>query len=172
MPLPEVKLLLKKNYLAMIRNAAKGENHMFRNFHITIDGIERDALDNGALGCGTVASSVLYLQNSTLEFLKKPKWIGFVHAAVPALEKDIAEHGWVKVPELREGALIVWEARMGQEVPVYGNMHFHIGFYLGNDRAMSNGSNSTLMPREHDATDGGKHNIVRVWWHPALDDEQ
>ncbi len=163
--MPEVKLLFKKNYLAMIRNAATGENHLFQNFYITIDGTERDALKSGALGCGTVASSILYLQNAMLEFLKKPRWIGFTHANVPAVEKDMEEHGWQIIDDLREGAVITWEPRPGAD----GTPHLHMGFYLGDGMAMSNGSNSTLMPKEHpvDADEGRK--IARIWWHQELE---
>jgi hypothetical protein len=160
---------LKKNYLAMIRNSAKGENHMFRNFFITLDGVERDALSDGALGCGVLVTSILYLQNSTLEYLKKPKWISFTHASVVATEKDLEQNGWFLVPDLREGAIITWEAREGREVPVYGTMHPHMGFYIGNERAVSNGSNTTLMPEEHHATYNGTRKIERIWWHPSLD---
>ena len=162
--------LLKKNYLAMIRNSSKGENHMFRNLYITLDGEERDALANGALGCGVLVSSILYLQNSSLEFLKKQRWISFTHASIISTERDMEQNGWVRIPEVREGAIITWEARKGREVPVYGDMHPHMGFYIGNDRAVSNGSNSTLMPEEHHITYDGTRSIVRIWWHPALDE--
>ena len=168
---PVVKILFKKNYLAMVQNAAKGENHMFQNFYITIDDQERDALGGGALGCGTFLSSILYLQNSTLEFLKKSRWISFVHANMPAVEKDMIANGWHEIKDLREGAILVWEAREGTEVPVYGNMHLHSGFYIGNERAVSNGSNTTLMPEEHHYTYDGTRKIVRIWWHPSLDEE-
>ena len=143
---------------------------MFRNFYITIDGVERDALNGGMLGCGTFLSSVLYLQNSVIEFLNKPKWISFVHANMPAVEKDMAANGWCEIKDIREGAVIVWEAREGTDVPVYGNMHLHAGFYIGNDRAVSNGSNSTLMPEEHHYTYDGTRKILRIWWHPVLDE--
>jgi len=167
--LPVVIILFKKNYLAMIRNMAKGENHVFQNFFITIDGAERDALNGGSLACGTVVSSVLYLQNSTLEFLKKPRWIQFTHANIPAVEKDMKDSGWYQIDDVREGAIITWEARKGTEIPVYGDMHLHMGFYLGNDRAVSNGSNSTLMPEEHHYTYDGTRKILRIWWHSLLD---
>lgn len=166
MPIPEVKLLFKKNYLVMIQNAAQGENHLFRNFFITLDGVERDALKGGALGCGTVASSILYLQNSSLDFLKQPRWISFVHANVPAVEKDMEENGWRQVNDLREGAVITWEPKPGAD----GTPHLHMGFYLGNDLAMSNGSNSTLMPKVHPVNADEGRKIVRIWWHPALDE--
>lgn len=153
----------------MIANAAKGESRMFQNFYITIDGEERDALKGGALSCGTFLSSVLYLQNSTLEFLKKPRWISFVHANIPATEKDMRENGWYEIQEPREGAVLIWEAREGTDIPVYGNMHLHAGFSIGNNRAVSNGSNTTLMPEEHHITYEGTRTIIRIWWHAELE---
>ncbi len=158
--------LIKKNYLAMIRNAARGENNLFRNFYILLDGQERDALRDGALGCGTVASSILYLQNSTLEFLGKPRWISYVHANVPAVLNDMRSNGWHEIPHPREGAVLVWEKKTGAD----GAFHGHMGFSLGGGRAVSNDSNGDLVPREHDDTYGGTRAIESVWWHPELDD--
>jgi hypothetical protein len=166
---PIVVPLLKESYLAMIRNAAKGENHLFRNFFITMDGKQMDALANGALGCGVLVSSVLYLQNSVLDALKQPHWISFVHASVASTEHDMTRNGWYPIDDLRDGAVITWEARQGQYVPVIGDMHLHMGFSIGNERAVSNGSNSTLMPEEHHITYDGTRRIIRRWWHPVLD---
>ena len=160
-----VSIAGKKNYLAMIRNAAKGDNSLFRNFFIEINGVERDALKDGGLGCGTVVSSILYLQNSTLEFSGKPKWISFVHANVLAVEKDMAANGWHEIDEPAEGAVLTWEAKPGED----GTPHLHMGFYVGGDRAVSNGSNTTHMPEEHHFTYDGTRKIIRIWWHPELD---
>jgi len=150
-----VQLLKKKSYIAMARNAARGENHMFRNLWASVDGEIRDINKDGGLACGFFASAVLYLN----------KLIGDMHAGVAGLERDLAASGWVQVPELREGAVLVWEARPGAD----GTPHLHAGFYLGDDRAVSNGSNSTHMPEEHHVTYDGTRKIERIWWHPSLD---
>jgi hypothetical protein len=161
------QILFKKNYLAMVRNAARGENNMFRNFYIVLDGQERDALKDGGLGCGTFVSSVLYLQNSSLEFMGRSNWISFTHANVIAVEKDIEANGWKVVDELKEGALVTWESKPGEE----GVQHLHMGFYVGNERAISNGSNTTHMPEEHHFTYDGTRKIIRIWWHTVLDED-
>src|SRR6185369_5161142 len=109
---------LKKNYLGMIENAAKGENWMFRNFYMVKDGVERDALENGALSCAVFVSSILYLHNNLL----KETWLKFTHANVGSTVKDMLEHGWVEVSELKPGAVVVWE-KQGD--------HEHIGFCVG-----------------------------------------
>lgn len=150
-----VQLLRTKSYLAMVANAARGENHLFRNLWASVDGEVRDINKNGALACGFFTSAVLYLN----------KLIGDMHAGVAGLERDLAASGWQQTAELREGAVIVWESRPGAD----GTMHAHAGFYIGNDRAVSNGSNSTLMPEEHHVTYDGVRAIARIWWHPSLE---
>ncbi|MEK9208978.1 MAG: hypothetical protein AAB910_02780 [Patescibacteria group bacterium] len=152
----KVRILKKKSYLAMIRNAAKGENHIFRNLWASVDGEVRDINKNGELACGFFASAILYLN----------KLIGDMHAGVAGLERDLSASGWMQMPELRDGAVIIWKPRpSADETP-----HLHAGFYVGDDRAVSNGSNSTLMPEEHHITYDGTRSIVRIWWHPALDE--
>ena len=46
-----ITLLKKKNYIAMIQNAAKGENSMFRNLYALVDEKEKDIVNNGDLSC-------------------------------------------------------------------------------------------------------------------------
>jgi hypothetical protein len=151
----DVKILRKKSYLAMVVNAARGENHMFRNLWASVDGEVRDINKDGALSCGFFASALLYLN----------KFIGDMHAGVTGLERDLAASGWTQATELREGAVLVWEPRTGGD----GTPHLHAGFYIGNDRAVSNGSNTTHMPEEHHATYDGTRKIERIWWHPDLE---
>src|SRR3989338_628643 len=103
------EFLFKKNYLAMIENSVKGENWMFRNFYIRENGFEKDVLESGSLSCAVFVSSILYLQNSLLEFLKKPHWIKFTHANVGSTEKDMHENDWFEIKELKPGAVIIWE---------------------------------------------------------------
>jgi hypothetical protein len=155
-----------KNYLSMVRNAARGDNNMFRNYYLERDGVEVDVLKDGAFSCAVFVSSVLYLQNSSLEFAGRPRWISYVHANVPSNEKDMEANGWRRIEELREGAVITWEPKPGAD----GTPHLHQGFFVGNERAVSNGSNSTLMPQEHHVTYDGTRKIERIWWHESLED--
>lgn len=159
MHVPVVTILKKKSYLAMIRNAARGENHMFRNLYASVDSEELDINKDGALACGFFASAVLYIH----------KLINDMHAGVGGLERDLSQSGWSMINDLREGAVIVWEPQEGSFVPGMGTLHSHAGFYIGDGRAVSNGSSSTLMPREHEASDGEGRKIVRIWWHPVLE---
>jgi len=134
----------------MISNSAKGENNMFRNLFGLAENQEVDLLDNGGKSCAVFVSAVLYLQ----------KLIKDIHATVESTEKDMLSFGWQEVPELKVGAVIVWERQGG---------HLHVGFYAGNDKAISNASNSSGVPEVHDATYGGTRKIERIYWHKSLD---
>jgi hypothetical protein len=99
--------------------------------------------------------------------MQKPRWISFVHANVGPTEEDMVRNGWTEISDLREGAVVSWAARPGAD----GTPHRHIGFFVGNDRAISNGSNTTLMPEEHHITYDGAREIEHIWWHPMLDEQ-
>jgi hypothetical protein len=164
--IPVIKILFKKNYLAMIRNAVRGELYLFRNLYASVDDVEQDILQEGQVSCATFVSSLLYFQNSIFEYAGKPRWINFNHATVVSTEKDMEKCGWYCIDELREGAVIAWEPIKFE----HDGVHSHIGFYVGNHRAVSNMSNESGIPREHDATYDGARKIVRIWWHAALDE--
>jgi len=150
----------KRNYLNMIENSAKGENWMFRNLNIIKGGQETDILENGGLSCAVLVSSVLYLCNSLLDFLKKPCWIDFTHATVTSTVKDLLSNGWQEISDLRPGAVIVWEK---QE-------HEHMGFCVSETEAVSNDSQGRGFPWKHDITYGGTRKIEKIFWHPYLNE--
>ena len=151
----------KKNYLAMIENAAKGENWMFRNFYIIQDGVERDALENGGLSCAAFVSSILYLQNPLLDAIQTPHWISSTRATVASLQKDMLQNGWVEIKELRPGSVLIWEKRE----------HDHAGFCVSQTEAVSNDSQGAGWPWRHDITYNGARKIEKILWHPALDND-
>ncbi|HTP57179.1 MAG TPA: hypothetical protein VMJ72_02810 [Candidatus Paceibacterota bacterium] len=152
--MPEVILLKKKSYLAMIRNAVRGETHLFRNVFASVDGVERDILEDGKLACASFVSGILMLNG----LIDRP------HATVPGTEKALAAAGWSIIDEPREGAVLSWEPITYSDTRTHG----HLGFYIGNERAISNASNASGIPREHHWTYDGTRNVVRIWWHPSL----
>lgn len=156
-----MNLLFKKNYLTQIENSAKGENWMFRNFFIIQDGVEKDALEDGGLSCSAFASSILYLFNSVLEFLNKPHWIKFTHANTESSVKDMLEHGWYEIKDLKPGAVIIWEKQK----------HEHMGFCVSDVEAISNDSKGTGFPWKHHITYNGTRKIEKILWHPELDND-
>ncbi|OGN16836.1 MAG: hypothetical protein A3F98_01390 [Candidatus Yanofskybacteria bacterium RIFCSPLOWO2_12_FULL_41_8] len=153
-----LKLLKKKNYLTMIENAAKGENWMFRNQYFEVDGKETDVLENGGLSCAMFLSSVLYLN----------KLIGDIHTTVVGTEKDMLESGWFEIKDLEPGAVIIWEQKLGDKD---GLPHYHNGFYIGSNMAISNNSKDTGFPWKHHYTYNNTRKIEKIYWHPVLDEE-
>lgn len=134
----------------MIENAAKGENWMFRNFFAEMDGKEKDILRDGGLSCAAFASSVLYLN----------KFIKDVHANTRSVEKDLLVSGWEEIKELKLGAVLVWEV---QDYP-------HIGFYIGDEMAISNDSKGRGFPHKHHYTYNDTRKIEKIYWHSSLDE--
>ena len=122
-----------KSYLQFIRNSV-GSN-MFRNFYVeTSQKGEFDALDDGENSCAFYVSSILVI-------FKK---ISGVHGLVSRVIDDMKQSGWNEVDKPKPGDVLVWEA---QEFP--DGSHEHIGFYIGNNRAIST-SRTAKTPIEHD----------------------
>lgn len=160
-----MKLLFKKNYLAQIENLVKGENHLFRNFYVEKNSQISDSLENGRNSCAVMVTYILYSFNSLLEFLNKKPWIKFIHLTVVSTEKDLVENGWHKIDGLRPGAIIIWKRKIGHD----RKPHDHIGFYIGNDMAISNDSRGTGFPIKHHYTYNNTRKIENIYWHDALD---
>lgn len=155
--MPEVNLLKKKSYVAMIRNAVRGETHLFRNVFAHVDGVEQDILRDGQVSCAVFVSSLLMLNG----LLDRP------HATVSGTEKAMEAAGWKQVDSGPvAGAVLTWSPVTFSD----GATHSHIGFSVGEGRAVSNASNSTGIPAEHSDTYDNTRAIERVWWHPTLDE--
>ncbi|MDF1497115.1 MAG: NlpC/P60 family protein [Patescibacteria group bacterium] len=137
---PKVEVNLLKSYLARIKNSIGSK--MFRNLYAKVDGKERDILDNGSLSCAIFVSIIL----QSFELIKKP------HATVIELLKDMEASGWKKSRSLKIGDVLFWEAidQTGD-----GSRHLHVGFYLGNNKAISN-STTKGHPVKHHFTFGTK----------------
>ncbi len=152
-----IKPLKKKNYLAMIENSAKGENWMFRNFYVEENGKITDIYNNGRWSCAVLVSSILYLN----------KLIKDVYGNVLSVNKGMEESGWYEIKELKPGAVIVWESKVGIDD---GKDHYHNGFYVGDDEAISNDSKGTGFPHKHHYTYNDTRKIEKIYWHPALEE--
>ncbi len=174
LPLHIVRIKLLRSLLAMVENSVKGgDNYFFRNLYAEENGKEIDILEDGKNSCGVFVSWILYLCNSTLEFAKKSRWIQFTHATVYSTVKDMTENGWYETQELKPGAVIVWEPADA----TYGLLGdksvraTHMGFYVGNDEAISNDSKGTGFPWRHHVTYNNTRKIEKILWHPALEED-
>ncbi len=151
---PSIKFLLRDSYLAVIKNSVG--TRMYRNFYALVDGVKTDVGRDGQLSCAYFVSSVL----AALALIKKS------HATVGSTIKDLQESGWHEIPGESEppvGSVIVWKkVDFGG-----GEMHGHIGFYIGHDTAISN-SEKTGCPIEHPWR-SAKHDIEYIFWNPTLD---
>lgn len=117
--------------------------------------MERDILENGKLSCAAFVSSVLYLN----------RLIKGVHATVDSTLRDLFEFGWVETDEMMPGSVLVWEKKdFGS-----GEMHGHVGFYVGDNMAISNGSFNSGIPIKHHYTYKDTRKIDKILWHPELD---
>lgn len=146
-----VELMIKESYLAMIKNSQNSE--MFKNLWAKVDGEVQDITQNGNLSCAFYVSSVLYLF----------KLISNIHATVDGTLKDLEKSGWTEIANPQIGSVLVWaEKDFG-----LGEKHKHIGFYLGNDMAISNSSQKG-QPIEHKFQKYDDRKIEKILGHQIL----
>lgn len=118
---------------------------MFRNLFLDVDGVKTDATADGDLSCAFYVSSVLKMFGC----------IKTLHATVSGTVKDLVESGWTEVRQPVVGSVIVW----GESENSSG--HKHIGFYLGEDQAVSNNSRKKT-PELSDWRFGGDRNVELI----------
>ncbi len=129
---PKPKKLIFETYLQIVKNSPGSK--LFRNLYIEgPDKKRQDALFNGALSCAVFVSSILVIFHK----------IGRVHATVASTIKDLEESGWQIVKEPKPGDVIIWK-----KILIDGDWHEHMGFYVGDDKAVSN-SWKKCVPVEH-----------------------
>jgi len=141
-------------YIAIIKNSVGSK--MFRNSYAKVNGKKTDILKNGEFSCAFYVSSILILF----------KLINEIHATVNGAIRDLKQLGWSasgwKKPKI--GSVIVWEENH--------NFHKHIGFYIGDNQAISNDKNKKT-PIIHHWTYGTKNGkpvrkIINMYWSNKL----
>ncbi|MFZ2151237.1 MAG: NlpC/P60 family protein [Candidatus Absconditicoccaceae bacterium] len=143
-----MKQLLQQSYISMIKNSI-GTN-MFKNNFFESNGKKVDIVKNGSDSCAYFVSSVLKI----FGLIKN------IHATVDGTIKDIVKYGWkeYKGKEIPLGAILVWEVKNG---------HKHIGFYVGNNKAISNSSNKKEIAK-HSLDYNSKRNIEKIYVNSIL----
>lgn len=116
-----IKPLTLKSFLAVIEASVGTE--MFRHLYAKVDGGEKDILEDGKLSCAFYVSSLLAI------FGLIDRLHATVNGTITALEKA----GWEKTDDLKPGCVIVWDKPRDNS-----HEHKHIGFYLGDKKAISN----------------------------------
>ena len=156
--MPMVKRLIPDTYLALINNSI-GTN-LFRNHFGEANWSRQGLLRDGDISCGYFVSGLLYL----LGLIKEP------HLTVAGTLKDLETFGWYETKEPKQGTILLWDNLF---FPKSGEIHAHLGFYIGDDKAVSN-SNFVKTPKIHDYKFRDDPDIKlressKMYWHPKLD---
>lgn len=133
---PNVERQVAKSYLALINNSVGAKS--FQNFYALVDGLSKDVMNGGEVSCAFFVSSVCVIFNL----------IEQMHGTVTVTINDLQKSGWHVVAEPQIGDIIIWEELRD---------HKHIGFYVGEDEAVSNDGFSKVIARHH-WTFGEKNN--------------
>ncbi len=146
-----MELLKYQNYLIMIK-VSEG-TQLFRRLFVLENNQEKDVLQNGQLSCAYYVSSVLKIFGL----------ISFPHATVTGTIKDMLENSWQESKELKPGNVLAWEEKQSKT-----GKHFHIGFYLGNNQAISNDGEKGC-PVVHDYAYQGERKITKILTHSLIE---
>ncbi len=102
-------------------------SNLFRNAFFRIQGKKEDVLRDGDLSCAVYASSLLRLMNLIPE----------THTTAKGTLEDMEKAGWHRIKKPKIGSVLVWQAKTFKKS---GETHGHIGFFIGNAKAISNNS--------------------------------
>ncbi|MBI4080045.1 hypothetical protein HY414_02375 [Candidatus Kaiserbacteria bacterium] len=146
-----MKRLSRDSYLTAINNSVGSD--AFRRYYARIHGKKVDVLRGGELSCAFHVSSIL----SMFRYIRRP------HTTVNGTLHALGAVGWKRIRKPRKGAILVWAEKKFKD----GDTHRHIGFYVGNSRAVSN-SFKARHPVSHHWTFRGKRNVELILWHSKL----
>jgi len=150
----KIELLLFDSYISSIKNSAGTK--IFRNLYADMDGKRKDITENGGNSCALFVSSILVM----FGLLKRR------HATVKGTLESMKRSGWTQIKRPKMGAALIWS-------PWKESSHWHTGFYIGDNKAISNGSEKGV-PAKHHWTYGTKNGKPKrpaesIWWHKSLD---
>ncbi|MEX0689892.1 MAG: hypothetical protein WD095_00445 [Candidatus Paceibacterota bacterium] len=148
-----MKLLFFETYFETIKNSK--DSTIFQSILAETDNKKIDILDKGKRSCGLHVSGILI-------------WFNLIkgnHATVSGTIKDMEESGWVKINKPKPGCVIHWE-----EWSQGGTPSEHLGFYIGDEAAISNNW-KTKTPQKHHWTYEDKRGIKSLYWHSKLENK-
>ncbi|MDX1607926.1 MAG: hypothetical protein R3251_01840 [Candidatus Spechtbacterales bacterium] len=146
----KIKFLLFDTYIETIKKSVGTK--MFQSVYALVDGKKKDVAENGVYSCANYASSLLVIFDL----------IESRHATVKSTIKDMEKSGWEKIRKPKIGAVIIWE-------PWERSDRHHIGFYIGDDKAISTESDNDGVPHKHHWTYSDKRPVKSIWWHKKLE---
>jgi hypothetical protein len=127
---------------------------MFRNYVAKVDSVRRDITEDGDKSCAFFVSSVL----SMFGLLRTSEVT--VHRTLKAMQRA----GWKEIRTPRVGCVIVWKEVQNAQ----GTLRKHIGFYIGDDKAISN-SSLRGVPVKHSYKSYKGRGILTMLWHKNLE---
>ncbi len=142
------KILKKRNYISMIKNSVGSTQ--YQNLWVEHeDGTQEDVTRGGELSCGVYITSLLLL----FGLIEKQK------ATVDGTIEYMEKYGWEEIEkeDIQEGDAIVWNKKKDKD----GETHGHIGFYVGDNKAVSNSTKLKKIVR-HGWDYGGRRKIEKV----------
>lgn len=143
-------------YLAAIKNSVGSK--FFRNMYVWNDKKRIDVLENGNLSCAYFVSTIL----KHFDLIKK------VHSTVKNTVKDAKKSGWKITAKPKIGNVLVYEEKY---FPESGNQHMHIGFYIGNKKAISTSSKfktPIIHGWQKEPSSGKLRKVIEILWHNKL----
>lgn len=149
-----VKIAVFDTYIQVIKNSI-GTN-LFKNFYAYFGKRKVDIARNGELACDLYVSGILVL------FGLIDKMHGTVDGCVRTLEKC----HWYRIKNPRSGAIIVWGPKKFRKS---GEIHKHIGFYIGSGKAISNDTKKRHPVINH-WTYKDKRKVEKILWNDILSD--
>lgn len=135
-----------KTYLSVIMNSPK--SRMFKSFYVKENNSVYDAMKNGDLSCAFFVSAILKM----FDLIKT------IHGTVESTVTDLENSGWKKIKKPKIGSVLVWEEQKFDD-----ELHAHIGFYIGRNKAISN-SSEKAYPLKHDWKFNGDRKIKAIYW--------
>lgn len=136
---------LYKTYISLIKNSERTK--IFRNCFVYNKRV-KDSTENGRLSCAFYVSSILYLTGL----------ISKVHLSVKGAVRDMKRNKWFEIKRPKKGSVILWEKKEG---------HYHLGFYIGKNKAISNSSTLGKV-KIHHLTFKNKRKIQSIFWNKKL----
>lgn len=145
------QLLKQESLLQVIKNSIN--SNIFRSIFIKNNGSQIDVMEDGIKSCAFFISGVL----SMFELIDRS------HFTIKTTEKKLLEYGWQKVnkdnPQICD--VIIWEEIQFKD----GTKHKHVGFYIGDNTAISNDTNKRT-PQSHNWIFDGKRQIESLFRYP------
>lgn len=145
------------SYMAMLWGSV--DSNQYRRAYVDVGGRRIDVIGDGDLACALYVSALL----SLFRLMQ-----GGIHTTVTGTIEDLVDSGWYEDKALQPGSVIIWAEKLCTD----GLQHRHIGFFMGDDLAISNDARKR-SPQVHHYTYGEQVGrpvrvIEAIYFHKAL----